>query len=187
MHASLPAAPGFALDAPTPGTGKTLLARVLGALATGEAPPILSPVPSKNEEETRKRLFALVREGERIVIWDNVYEPVGNPALDSFLTAPTFTDPVLGVSEMASLPNRALFVVTGNNVRFVGDTCRRILKARLDAKMERPYARRFSFCPLQYTLANRQRMVANALTILRAYIHAGRPRRAGGSVASLED
>ena len=187
VRASLPAAPGFALDAPTPGTGKTLLARVLGALATGEAPPILSPVPSKNEEETRKRLFALVREGERIVIWDNVNEPVGNPALDSFLTAPTFTDRVLGVSEMASLPNRALFVVTGNNVRFMGDTCRRILKARLDAKMERPYALRFSFCPLQYTLANRQRMVADALTILRAYIHAGRPRPAGGSVASFED
>lgn len=186
VRGSLPAAPGFAIDAPTAGTGKTLLARVLGALATGEAPGVFSPVPAKSEEETRKRLFALLREGERVVVWDNVREAVGNPAIDSFLTAPMYIDRVLGVSETASLPNRALFIVTGNNVRFEGDTCRRILKSRLDAGVERPYARQFEFCPLQHVIANRQRMVALAFTVLRAYINAGRPRVAAGRMASFE-
>lgn len=187
IRASLPAAPGFALDAPAAGTGKTLLGRCIGALATGESPPILPPVSNRNDDEVRKRLFAVVREGAPIVLWDNVREPLGNQAIDAFLTASTYSDRVLGVSETLTLPNRALFVVTGNNLRFEGDTCRRILRARLDAKLERPYARAFDFCPLQWTLANRQRMVACAVTILRARIVAGRPRPADGSVASFEE
>lgn len=187
VRASLPAAPGFALDAPAAGTGKTLLGRCIGALATGESPPVLPPVSNRNDEEVRKRLFAVVREGAPIVLWDNVREPLGNQAIDAFLTASTYSDRVLGASETLTLPNRTLFVVTGNNIRFDGDTCRRILRARLDAKQERPYARAFSFCPLQWTLANRQRMVACALTILGARIVAGRLRPAGGSVASFEE
>ena len=185
LRASLPTAPGFAFDAPAAGSGKTLLGKVLGILATGESPAVLPPA-GERDDEARKRLFAALRDGRRVLLWDNVREPLGGAAIDAFLTAPTFADRVLGVSETAVLPNRALFVATGNNLRLVGDTCRRVLVARIDPQDERPYGRRFAFDPEQTVRGQRVRLVVAALTIIRAWVAAGRPRLAAGSMASFE-
>lgn len=184
LRASLPTAPGLGFDAPAAGSGKTLLARCIGILATGHEASILPP--AADEDEARKRLFSALREGRRVVLWDNVRDPLGNAALDAFLTADTFADRVLGVSEVASLPNRALFIATGNNLRLVGDTCRRVLVARMDAQSETPYARDFDFDPAEQTQRDRLALVVAALTIIRAHITAGRPKAAEGRAASFE-
>ena len=183
---SLPTAPGIGLDAPAAGTGKTLLAKAIGALCLGQAPAILPPA-GHQDEETRKRLFAVIREGQRVILWDNVREPLGNTALDAFLTAPTYADRILGSSATATLPNRALFLATGNNLRLVGDTCRRILVARLDAGIEKPYSREFAFSPLAMVLERRLDYVVAALTLIRAWIAAGRPRHGQGRAGSFEE
>ena len=184
LRSSLPTAPGFAFDAPSAGSGKTLLAKVIGILATGHEPPISSP--SGQEEEMRKRLFASLREGAKVVLWDNLREPLGGASIDSFLTASTYTDRILGVSETASLPNRALFICTGNNLRLLGDTCRRVLLARIDPGSEQPFAREFAFDPTEVVTSKRQPLVVDALTIIRAHIAAGSPRAGRGRTASFE-
>jgi hypothetical protein len=185
VRPSLPTAPGIGLDAPAAGTGKTLLAKAIGALCLGYPPDILPPVGDK-DDEVRKRLFSVLRDGRRVLLWDNVREPLGSASLDAFLTASSFTDRVLGASQTASLPNRALFLATGNNLRLVGDTCRRLLLARLDARVEKPYSREFDFCPLQQVLDQRLALVVAALTLARAWITAGRPRHGRGSTGSFE-
>jgi hypothetical protein len=106
--------------------------------------------------------------------------------IDSFLTSSLFADRVLGVSENVELPNRALFLVSGNNLVLTGDTHRRILLARLDAEIETPFKREFEFDPLTEVCNNRQALVVAALTIVRAYIAAGRPKVATGRIASFE-
>jgi len=184
IRAALPTAPGIALDAPAAGTGKTLLARCIGILATGTEPAVLPPADT--DDETRKRLFAALREGARVLLWDNVREPLGCAALDAFLTAGTFSDRILGASETATLPNRAQFIATGNNLRLTGDTCRRVFLARLDAQSEQPYARDFDFDPAQQIERERLRYVVAALTIIRAFIVAGRPKLGSGRTASFE-
>jgi len=186
VRATLPTAPGFGFNAPAAGTGKTLLAQVIGTIAAGSPPAVLPPVDS-NEEETRKRLFAAVREGHPVLLLDNVREPLGSASLDAFLTSAAYTDRVLGASETAVALNRSLFMVTGNNLRIVGDTCRRILVCRLDANLEHPFLRRFERDPLQDALSSRQRLVVAGLTIVRGWIAAGCPRLADGSVASFDD
>lgn len=150
----------------------------------GSEPSIMPPADT--DEETRKRLFAVLREGQRVVLWDNVREPLGSASLDAFLTAPTFADRVLGSSETITLPNRALFIATGNNLRMTSDTCRRVLTARIDAQSETPYTRDFSFDPAQMMQTDRLAYVVAALTIVRAYITAGRPKMAKGRTASFE-
>ena len=184
LRASLPTAPGIGLDAPAAGSGKTLLARCIGILAMGSDPAILPPADT--DEETRKRLFAVLREGQRVVLWDNVREPLGSASLDAFLTAPTFADRILGSSETVTLPNRALFIATGNNLRMTSDTCRRVLTARIDTQSEKPYTRDFAFDPAQMITNDRLQYVVAALTIVRAYITAGRPKVAKGRTASFE-
>ena len=184
LRASLPTAPGIGFDAPAAGSGKTLLARCIGILATGTDPAILPPADT--DEETRKRLFSALREGHRVILWDNLREPLGNAALDSFLTAGTFADRILGASETAILPNRSIFIATGNNLRLTSDTCRRVLLARIDAETETPYTRDFSFDPAQEMTTHRVRLICAALAIVRAYITAGRPKVATGRTASFE-
>lgn len=185
LRPMLPTAPGFGFDAPTAGSGKTSVGMATGALANGEAPAAIPPVPP-HDEETRKRLFALLMEAMRVILLDNLIEPLGNGALNTFLTAPLYSDRTLGSSKVLKLPNRALFLITGNNLRIIGDTYRRILVARMDAKMEHPDRRTFEFDPVERVLACRQELVAAALTIIRAWITAGRPRLGPGRTASFE-
>ena len=184
LRPALLTCPAFGFDAPAAGTGKTLLAKCIGALATGGDVAVLPP--TNEEDECRKRLFAALRGGSKVLLWDNVRDPLGNSVIDSFLTSALFADRVLGFSENVELPNRSLFLVSGNNLVLTGDTHRRILLARLDAQIETPFKREFGFDPLAEVCNNRQALVVAALTIVRAYIAAGRPKVAKGRIASFE-
>jgi putative DNA primase/helicase len=62
---------------------------------------------------------------------------------------------------------------------------RRVLRCRLDPRMEEPEGRRFRQKPVAAVLADRGRYVAAALTLMRAYVAAGRPHRAA-PIASFE-
>ena len=184
IRGALPAAPGVGIDAPAAGTGKTLLARSIGALAAGAETATFAPL--ENDDEMRKRLFAALLSGYRVLLFDNVREPLGGAALDAFLTAPMLTERILGGMNTSSLPYRAMLIVTGNNLRMTGDTCRRILTIRIDAGVEKAYMREFKFDPYETILSNRFELVAAALTIVRAWIAAGRPKAAKGKIASFE-
>jgi putative DNA primase/helicase len=69
-----------------------------------------------------------------------------------------------------------LLFATGNNFKLIGDMLRRGLIGRLDAEVERPELREFSFEDPEITLKReRAKYVVSALTVLRAYVVAGRP------------
>ncbi len=184
LRPSLPTCPAYGFDAPSAGTGKTLIAKCVAALSTGGDVSVMPP--AKDEEEWRKRLFAGLRCGDTVLLLDNVRDPLGNAAIDSFITSPTYKDRILGESNTQELPNKALFLITGNNLVLTGDTHRRVLIVRLDAKQEQPFTREFAFDPQAEVIRNRQQMVVAALTIVRAYITAGRPKAASGRIASFE-
>ena len=184
LRPSLPTCPAYGFDAPSAGTGKTLIAKCVAAMGTGGDVSVMPP--AKDEEEWRKRLFAGLRGGDTVLLLDNVREPLGNAAIDSFITSPSYKDRILGESNTLELPNKALFLITGNNLVLTGDTHRRVLIVRLDAQQERPFTREFDFNPLEEVIKNRQQMVVAALTIVRAYITAGRPKAAKGRIASFE-
>ena len=187
----LPTCPGFGLDAPVQGSGKTLLASALCVLATGEPPTIWPHVKSErgDDAEVRKRLTTALVSGERAIVWDNVVGTFDSAALAATLTAPIYRDRILGVSEAASVPNRALFCVTGNNLILSGDLPRRFLVCRIDPQSERPFARRFAFDPVERVRRQRQRLAAAACVIIRGWLSSSDYRdgiRAPGSTASFE-
>ncbi|NMM13196.1 MAG: hypothetical protein HHJ17_06615 [Rhodoferax sp.] len=184
LRPSLPTCPAYGFDAPSAGTGKTLIAKCVAAMCTGGDVSVMPP--AKDEDEWRKRLFAGLRGGDTVLLLDNVREPLGNAAIDSFITSPSFKDRILGESTTQELPNKALFLITGNNLMLTGDTHRRVLIVRLDAQQEQPFTREFAFNPQAEVIKNRQPMVVAALTIVRAYITAGRPKAAPGRIASFE-
>jgi hypothetical protein len=179
-------APAFAYDAPVQGSGKTLLARCIGALATGSDPDIWPHTSGRDDEETRKRLFTALRSGARAIVWDNVVGTFDSAAMASLLTSDRYRDRVLGKSESSSVPNRALMLMTGNNLTVAGDMARRVLVARIDPNIEKPFARAFNVDPLAVCIAERQQIIGAALTLIRYYLSSGIQRPGAGRIASFE-
>jgi hypothetical protein len=183
VRRSLPRAPGFANDAPVAGTGKSLLAQTVLALGGHSG---ASNTPPPTDEEMGKVLFASLRAGAGAIFFDNYAQPVGGPAIDQFLTAEVYSGRVLGTSTTAAdMPNGALVLFTGNNLQIKGDTCRRVLVCRLDARVEHPNRRAFDFDPEQYVRSRRQSLVVAALTLMRGYLVSGAPLK-GRPLGSFE-
>jgi hypothetical protein len=187
VRAVLPAAPGFAYDAPIQGSGKTLLARCVGVLAQGEEPSVWPHTANTNDEETRKRIFTVLCSGKRVLIWDNVVSTFDSAALAACMTSPTYTDRILGKSDSTTVPNRMLLVLTGNNIQLQGEMPRRVLVSRIDPQTEKPFAREFALDPYAHCRAHRQSMVEAALTLIRAFLTCGCKRPISGKLASFEE
>lgn len=168
--------PLFAIDKNVRGAGGTLLADAIGVVATGR--PMPRTVAAKSAEEERKRITAIALAGDAIVLIDNVAGTLGTDALDNALTATTWKDRILGKTEMtAELPLATTWFATGNNIEFGADTLRRVAQVRLESPEERPEERSGFRHPdlLAWCRAERPRLVAAALTVLRAFCIAGRP------------
>jgi hypothetical protein len=94
------------------------------------------------------------------------------------ITQSEYADRLLGVNRMLRLPTNVLWTATGNNLTFHGDLPSRALVCRIDPQVERPEERQFTIADLPSHLReHRKRLVAAALTILRAYHVAGQPRQ----------
>src|SRR5262249_21174909 len=86
--------PLFLFEAPTPGSGKSLLAELVGLITTGRETPV-SEVSDDNEE-VRKSLTAIILEGERVVNLDNAAGSFGWKSLDQVLTGTIYKGRLLG-------------------------------------------------------------------------------------------
>lgn len=169
--------PLFVVAAKDAGTGKTLLANVISVIGTGNVAPAICPW--SDPDEGRKTMLALALAGDPIGLLDNwpTARSLGDEALDGALTSGTVRGRILGKSQIISPRWETVLIVTGNNVSYAGDTARRTIPINLDARVENPEERTgFGHDPLiPWVMENRKRLVIAALTVLRAYVLAGRP------------
>lgn len=164
------------VEAPSPGSGKGLLGAVLANFAlVNQSPGIMTM--GRSEEETRKSITACLLNGPPLVLLDNV-RSLRSAQLSAVLTAENWTDRVLGHSQMVELPNKAIWIATGNNPNLSLEVARRCVRIRLDAKTDRPWLRDpelFQHHPLMVWVgANRARLMRAALVLVRAWVSAGR-------------
>jgi RepB DNA-primase from phage plasmid len=177
LRGALSVSPMHVFRAHTAGTGKSLLVDVAAAIATGRRCPVIAA--GKSEEETEKRLGALLRDGVSVVSIDNVNGELGGDALAQMTERPLVRMRILGKSEAPEFECKAAMFATGNNLTLVGDMVRRAVISTLDAGIERPELRNFEFDPIDRVLQNRGAYVAACLTIVRAYRAAGAPKVCG--------
>lgn len=100
----------------------------------------------------------------------------GGRSLCSMLTQEIIASRVLGKSEVKRLPTNALVMATDNNLEVVGDLGRRTLVCPIDTGKERPDQEAHGFSPVDEAMRMRPHLVAAALTVLRAYVTAGKPQ-----------
>ncbi len=174
----------FAFSGPSPlvvitknvrGAGGSLLADAISIAATGRG--MARMTQAGDEDEERKRILSIAMAGDRMVLIDNVDQPLGGAALDAALTGTEWRDRVLGRSEMVTAPLLATWFATGNNPTILGDTIRRVLPIRIVSRDEKPEERTgFRYDPLErHMVAQHPNLVVAALTVLRAHSIAGRP------------
>lgn len=175
VRRSVSTSPMFAFDAPIMGSGKSLLSDMVAMLATGRKAIVVSQ--GRDEAEDEKRFGALLMRGVPLINLDNIERAISGEMLCSMLTQEQVSARVLGQSTIMDLPTNITILATGNNLTFKGDMVRRVLLARLDPQSERPDERKFDVDLNEWIPANRHRLLGAVLTILRAYIYAGKPKQ----------
>ena len=169
-----PPYPAFVIDAPSPGAGKSYLA---GIIRTVHGGVIRAGWPSDDAEFGKVALSTLIGTTAPVVTFDNVRGKIRSPKFEALLTSPIFTDRLLGVSRDANAANDRLWTITANNAEIGGDLARRCYWITIDPQMPRPHERTgFALDLRTWPSANRGRIIAAMLTIIRGWVLAGMPK-----------
>ena len=182
---TVPTAPLHLISARRAGSGKSLLADAAALMATGKTATILDLADDDDEQE--KRLLSVFLAGDLVINLDNIERPLGGAHLCKALTAETFTGRILGLSKNATVPTTAAWFATGNNVVVKEDMTRRVVLCLLDPQTETPERREYERNLLEWIPAHRPALVVAALTALRAYVVAGKPKQPVPPMGSFED
>jgi len=168
--------PAFLFDGNTRGVGKSLITDVIAITASGRAMPRKN-YPNK-EDELEKVLSAYALQGTPFVSLDNVNGLFGGGSFDMYVAAFDTVDlRLLGFTKIPRVTWRTVVFSTGNNYQLHADTSDRVLISRMETDLENPRTRTNFEIPdlLSYVRHYRAELVVGLLTILRAYIVAGRP------------
>jgi hypothetical protein len=162
---------------PETGTGGTLCADV--QLAAWYGTPCAAGTLSGGEAEIHKTLISIFVKGEPVAYLDNVDGHVASAALEAATARTHFGGRILGASIFVNAPVRAMWVMTGNGPTFSKALVRRIVPITMDAGCEKPAERptdRFRHPLLmKWVLSNRPLIMWARMTLLRAWVAAGRP------------
>lgn len=174
------------VEAPCPGTGKTLLVEVVLHPSVGTR--IGAIAEARDDDEWRKRLTARLREGCPITLIDNLSRPLDSGTVSAVLTARRWEDRLLGKSETIAVPVRTIFVCTANNPVLSMEVARRSIRIRLDPKIDRPWLRDGFRHPDLRTFVEQERpaLIKALLILVQAWLRAGRPKPAAKPLGSFE-
>ena len=174
--------PLFFVYANEAGSGKSILTKLVSTITSGEN-QMSSLAFTPSEEELNKLLLPVLKNGKPVVVFDNVKTSTkfGSPVFDAILTSTHWTGRKLGSSQTIDVEIRTVLFATGNNPAFSHDILRRIAPIELLSEEENPEDRKnFKHGPeyklLDYANRNRPELVNAALTILKGFHAAGRPK-----------
>jgi hypothetical protein len=170
------ATPLHAIDASTPGTGKSLLADVATMVFAPNGAKIMTA--GRDDEEWRKRITAKLMTASSHLLIDNVKGKLTSGDLAAALTVKNeWEDRLLGTSTTVRVPVRCTWIATGNNLEFSDEIARRTVWIRMDAKVERPWKRTgFKHPDLRgWVKEHRADIVTALLTFVRKWVEDGKP------------
>ena len=175
IRPSLSHAPMFHCNAPQISSGKTYLMKCISVFATPF--PVASSEFPRSEDECRKQLFALLRKVPPVIFFDNVNIDLPRyTSLCSILTEENFSSCILGQSETSVVSTLTLILSNGNNVLPIEDMVRRVITITLHPTCEIPATKPYDNKKLLDEIhENRAHFISLALTMIRAWIVAGRP------------
>lgn len=183
VRPALPVSPAYHNRAPGISSGKSYLSELTGQFAgPGKNTKVSYP---KTSEEASKVILSTLLEAPAVIEFDDMdcdWLPHG--VINRVLTSEQISERILGVSRVATVNTKVLFLGSGNNVGPIRDTTRRVLTVHLDTKCETPAAIQYRHSPVEEMRNNREKYVTAALTIVQAYFHSDKKVVDAPSVAS---
>jgi len=177
------------VDKPAAGTGASKLLELISLVSTGRAMAATSP--AECEEEWRKLITGLLRDGSPLICLDNIASDLKADALARALSSTIWKDRVLGKSNAVEYPQRANWYATGNNLSLSGDIPRRSYLIQMDAKIAQPWTRKAeSFRHpniVQWVMEHRGDLLAALLTMARAWVVAGSPVGTNHTIGGFDE
>jgi len=165
------------VEAPAEGSGKGYICHAVSIIASGQTQG--ARTLSHDDDEARKMITSELSTGRPIILLDNADDRklLSSPSLASVITADTWTDRQLGQSRMLTMPNNAVWLLTGNNPKLSMELARRCVRIRIEPPEERPHLRRsFKHDPfLDWVRENRADLVRAVLILVRHWIASGKP------------
>lgn len=180
--------PCHLIEAPTPGSGKGLLADVVLRPAVGKHIGIVTQ--AHDGDEFRKRITAQLRELQEVILIDNINKPLDSGELAAALTAPIWQDRLLGSSHTVSFPVRCIWVCTANNPVMSTEIARRCIRIRIDPGVDHPWLSTIEYKHPDlraWTDNHRGELVWSALVLIKAWLAAGKPLPNCKPLGSFED
>ena len=170
--------PVYVVEAPSPGTGKTLLVQVLAFPSSGRLIEAMSE--GRNDEEMRKRITAKLMKSPTHVFIDNVRHQIAYSSLASAITANRWEDRILGASKTIQLQVTCAWVITGNNPSLSSEMSRRCVRIRMDTGCEQPWLRDASAFKhpdlLRWVREHRGELIWAGLVLIQNWISKGMPK-----------
>ena len=179
--------PLHAFTAPKAGSGKSLLANCVALLGTGRPAAVLSLC--EDQGEMNKAITSLLMQGDAVVNLDNIErgEALEGREICKAITGETYSGRLLGFNKHPQLASSCLWLATGNALQIAGDMIRRVVLCEIDPECERPDEREFTRDLYEWIPEHRPALVRAALTVLRAYVVAGKPRQPVPPLGGFED
>jgi hypothetical protein len=173
--------PIMMINAVTPGTGKTLLAKFISVVSIGHVEAVTTAPGSREIGEWRKRITSFLHGGSSLVVIDNVAFTLESADLCAAVTAPIFVDRLLGTNTTIRASTTGCFwIFTGNGLRPLGDLVRRCFWVQMDAQLSDP-TQRTGFRHgqdaefLEWTQNSRTQILRSLLILCRHWFVCGCP------------
>lgn len=185
-------APANLITANQAGSGKGLLAQIIGGIVVGGSLDLMPP--TQDEDEERKRITSKVIAGDLCVLIDNWPSEwlFGSPNLEALTTTTVWSDRLFHQQNAPSWPAYMTWYITGNNVAFAReDMARRTCVIRILSD-ERPEERTGYKIPdmRAHVRQHRGELLRACLTMIRAWLLMRMPARAldgwGGTWGSFD-
>lgn len=164
------------VEKPAAGTGASLLVSALGIPALGRPPD--TQVQPRQEDEWRKLITTQLNSASAYFVLDNVVN-LDSSSLASALTTDTWQDRKLATNDKITAPVRCTWIATGNNPSLSREMARRIVRIRLDSHVPNPEDRPPAMFRhprlLEWSKANRGRLIWACLVLCRRWYQAGKP------------
>lgn len=168
--------PMTVIDAPTAGTGKSLLAEIILLLYSPGGVPARSCPPQDDDAEWKKSITSAMIAKSQFFYLDNVKGAIYNASLLAAITSTSWTDRILGSKDQIDMNHSMVFLATANNISMDNELSRRMVWVRLDANQEHPEQRTgFRHENIkEWVLMNRPKILAALLVFVRAWLEGGR-------------
>lgn len=185
------------IEAPTQGTGKSLLAEICAGVFLPPGKKVPTETLAREDIDVSKKITSILLEARPFIFYDNVSHFITSDSLAKALTSPTWSDRILGGNTAVDIPIRNTWLMTSNNASYDRDFPRRISLTRLDLSttneandvVEKPETRTgFKHASIkEWAEENKGELIWAVLTIVNSWVARGRQPWSGRPLGSFEN